>query len=176
MKNILLSGSISSHSSKSYGQRIYVSSNQEQSFPLEKISGSSAGSVPDLGGNISSINLFVNISQSWSGSINTPQGIVQFINNTQEEFINGEYSGSSLVVADQRLNDCNLSINNSINNYEYFFYFSSGSRAISLGDFLSSTNSPDEGEIYLYWLYDPNNYIPGNPIGQSQFVNPYTPS
>ena len=58
----------------------------EQSFPLETVIGGAGGSTPDLHGNVSSSNLFVNITQSWSGSINTPVGIVAFVDQTQNEF------------------------------------------------------------------------------------------
>ena len=42
------------------------------------------------------VDLYLNISQSWSSSILTPAGLVNQINSSEYEFYNGEYSGSSI--------------------------------------------------------------------------------
>ena len=177
LKNITITGSIRSLPSLSYGQKTYVASTDEQSFPIEQITGSAGGATPDFDGKDYTTNLFVNITQSWSGSVNTPVGIVQFVHNTEEEFINGEYSGSTLQVQDQRLIDPNciqyLEVNTTEVDYSVFFYKSSGSNAISLDNFLNPNTSPNDGEIYIYWLYDPPTYIPGHPSNPN---NPYNPT
>ena len=154
LKNILITGSIGSIPSQSYGQKTYIPSTDEQSIPLEIFSGSNGGSMPDLNGNISSSNLFINITQSWNTSIVTPLGIVNSIHNTQDEFINGELSGSNLQVSHQRLvdEDCIelLNVNPTLVNYKIYFYSSSITPG---GYFLNSNTSPKQGEIYL--LYEP---------------------
>jgi hypothetical protein len=58
------------------------------------------------GGPAGSVNNWVNISQSWSSSLNTKAGIVNQINSSEYEFYNGEYSGSIIdVVNGQLLNN-----------------------------------------------------------------------
>ena len=133
LKNIIITGSIGSIPTQSYGQKMYVSSTDEQSFPIESFTGSSGGSTPDFYGEYATTNLFVNITQSWSASINTPAGIVSSIHDTQEEFINGEYSGSTLIVSHQDLineadseyneyGDSNVVLNNVETNQSSSFY------------------------------------------------------
>ncbi len=56
---------------------------KEQSFPIEEITGSYAGSwpnfIPGMNGSASyTVDLIVNITQSWSGSNITPLGLVSF--------------------------------------------------------------------------------------------------
>jgi hypothetical protein len=48
------------------------------------------------GGPGGSVNAWLNISQSWSSSINTKAGIVNTIQSSEYEFYNGEYSGSNI--------------------------------------------------------------------------------
>ena len=48
------------------------------------------------GGPGGSVDAWLNISQSWSSSINTKAGIVNTIQSSEYEFYNGEYSGSSI--------------------------------------------------------------------------------
>jgi len=43
LQNITITGSIGSIATQSYGQRTYISSTDEQSFPIETITGSNAG-------------------------------------------------------------------------------------------------------------------------------------
>jgi hypothetical protein len=162
LKNIIITGSIGSYPTSSYGQKEYVSSTDEQSFPLEKVSGSSGGSVPNLNGQTSSIDLFVNIDQKWSGYNDTPSGLVQYTHSSQDEFINGEFSGSSQIVTSQRIidEDCIefLKVSTELVNYKTYFYVNS---VIPLSNFMNSNTSPNQGEIYL--LYD-----------SSSISNPYT--
>jgi hypothetical protein len=179
LKDITITGSINSLPSLSYGQKTYIASTDEQSFPIEHITGSAGGATPDFDGKVYTTNLFVNITQSWNGSNNTPVGVVPFVHDTEEEFINGEYSGSFIQVTDQRLVDPDciqfLEVNTTEVNYSVFFYKSSGSfRDIALGTFLDGNTSPNDGEIYIYWLYDPIVYVPGNPVQQN--LNPYIPT
>ena len=54
LKDITITGSIGSYPTLSYGQKTYVSSTDEESFPIEHFTGSSGGSTP---------NLMVNIQQ-----------------------------------------------------------------------------------------------------------------
>lgn len=147
LKNILLTGSIKAHPSQSYGQKTYISSTDEQSFPIETFSGSNGGAFYPFG-----------ITQSWSGSNMTISGSVSFIHSTEDEFYNGEFSGSNLTVVNQSLNDCNIFSDVEVNYIpilyrgdDTLFVFQSNPNYISEAQFLLPENSPEQGEIYLYW-------------------------
>jgi hypothetical protein len=57
------------------------------------------------GGPGGSVDTWLNISQSWSSSIDTKAGIVNQINSSEYEFYNGEYSGSTIDVVRGNLQD-----------------------------------------------------------------------
>jgi len=57
------------------------------------------------GGAGGSVNVLTNISQSWTSSILTKAGLVTEIESSQYEFFNGEYSGSSIDVINNKLQD-----------------------------------------------------------------------
>lgn len=170
LKDITITGSINSYPTLSYGQKTYIASTDEQSFPIEHITGSAGGATPDFNGQVATTNLFVNITQSWPGSNDTPLGLVDFVHDTEEEFINGEYSGSAIQVADQRLidEDCIQYLTPSTipTNFKLYFYntptfplgkISSNSphyeeylTAQAYRDnFLNPNTSPNPGEIYI---------------------------
>jgi len=160
LKNIILTGSIGSIPTQSYGQKMYISSTEQQSFPIERITGSSGGTFQNFNSSIglhTGTELFINVTQSYSESIDTIAGIRTFLHDTQEEFINGEFSGSNLMVADQRLidEDCVefLNVNTTLVNYKTYFYYSSASlyNETPIANFLNNNTSPNDGEIYLYW-------------------------
>jgi hypothetical protein len=153
LKDITITGSIGTYPTLSYGQKEYVSSTDQQSFPIEQITGSNGGSIPDFKGQYSTTDLYVNITQSWSGDNDTPSGLVPYVHNTQDEFINGEYSGSALEVTNQSLvdEDCEqyLTVNTTLVNYKPYFY---SNNVTPSGLFLDLNTTPNQGEIYL--LYD----------------------
>jgi len=159
LKDITITGSIGSYPTLSYGQKEYVSSTDQQSFPIEQITGSNGGSIPDFNGQYSTTDLYVNITQSWSGNNDTPVGLVPYVHNTQDEFINGEYSGSVLEVANQSLIDADcvqfLTVSAVEIDYKPYFYKST---TTSLGAFLDLNTSPNDGEVYIFWndTIDPN--------------------
>jgi hypothetical protein len=80
------------------------------SILVGNITGSNGGTMPDLFGQTQSFNYFSNITQSWSGSNLTPSGYVGYIHDSQDEFFNGELSGSILTVTTGSLSDCNVEI------------------------------------------------------------------
>jgi len=166
LKDITITGSINSYPTLSYGQKTYIASTDEQSFPIEHITGSAGGATPDFNGQVATTNLFVNITQSWVYSINTPVGEVTEIHDTEEEFINGEYSGSAIQVTDQRLidEDCIQYLTPSTipTNFKLYFYNTPTFPLITTGDdpeyltakayrdnFLNPNTSPNPGEIYI---------------------------
>jgi hypothetical protein len=86
------------------------------SIPMETITGSDGGTLPNLGGQTSSIilpgNYNATVTQVWSGSNSGPLGIVPFTDPYQYEFFNGAFSGSEIVVTTQSLNPDNILLNN----------------------------------------------------------------
>jgi hypothetical protein len=94
------------------------------------------------GGAGGSLNIFngltnnLNITQSWSESFVTPSGSLNIIHSSQDEFYNGEFDGTQIVVSTQNLNpgcdpfkkvdpqgnnfnkalDCQHLLNNAVNN------------------------------------------------------------
>jgi hypothetical protein len=85
-------------------QNIEVSGSPIQMYT---ITGSNGGVMPDLNGQISASGAGFNISpitQSWSGINDTIQGPVSYTSSTQDEFFNGEFSGSEVIVTDGEMN------------------------------------------------------------------------
>ena len=128
LKDITITGSIGSIATQSYGQKTYISSTDEQSFPIEHITGSDAKAWPNfVQGTNYTVNLVVNVTQSWSGSNVTPLGDVPYVHDTMEEFIDGEFSGSNYVVTDGNLNDAQceqfLTVGTVFSSYSVFVYF-----------------------------------------------------
>ena len=160
LQNITITGSISSIATQSYGQRTYIASTDEQSFPIEHITGSQAGSFPNfVPGTNYTIDLIVNITQSWTESIVTPLGIVPYVHNTMEEFIDGEFSGSNYVVSNGNLNDAQceqfLTVNTTPTSYSVFPYsvyrVNGDVQGVSqFGVFINDLTAPPNGGILLF--------------------------
>jgi hypothetical protein len=140
----------------SYEEQIYTGSIQMYSF-----TGSSAGSMPDLKGQISGSGPGFNIvpiTQSWAYTNPSVLGPVNALQSTQDEFYNGEFSGSSIQAARQVLNpDCQvilegstLEINYNVTLYEFDPTVSGSSYNWTVGEFLTHAN-PNQGEIYLWY-------------------------
>jgi len=160
LQDITITGSISSIATQSYGQRTYIASTDEQSFPIEHITGSQAGSFPNfVPGTNYTIDLIVNITQSWTESIVTPLGIVPYVHNTMEEFIDGEFSGSNYVVSNGDLTDedCQqfLTVNTTPTSYSVFPYSVYRDNGIvqgtsQFGVFINNLTAPPDGGILLF--------------------------
>jgi hypothetical protein len=82
------------------------------SIPMETITGSDGGTLPDLNGQTSSIilpgNYNTTVTQVWNGSNSGPLGVVPFTDSYQYEFFDGAFSGSEIVVTTQSLNPDNI--------------------------------------------------------------------
>jgi len=153
LKDITITGSIGTYPTLSYGQKEYISSTDEQSFPIEQVTGSSGGTTPNFYGQYATTDLYVNVTQSWDVYDDTPVGIVLSVHDTQDEFVNGEYSGSALEVTNQSLidADCEQFLTVSTVEIDYDIYFYSNNVTPS-GEFLDLNTTPNLGEIYL--LFD----------------------
>jgi hypothetical protein len=155
LQDITITGSIKSIATQSYGQRTYVSSTDEQSFPIETITGSQAGVWPNFVPDTNyTTNLIVNVTQSWPGSNTTPLGIVPYVHDTMEEFIDGEFSGSNYTVSNGDLTDedCQqfLIANDKAFKYSIFPYASQ-----SIGPFDHTNTMPRNGEVLIYYVDSP---------------------
>ena len=85
-------------------QNIEVSGSPIQMY---EVTGSNAGTMPELNGQISASNAGFNISpitQSWSGINDTIAGPVAYTASTQHEFFDGELSGSEFIATNGEMN------------------------------------------------------------------------
>ena len=86
------------------------------SIPMEAITGSNGGTLPNMNGQTSSIILpgayNTTVTQVWNGINEGPLGPVTFTNSTQQEFFNGVFDGTELVATTQNLNPGNTLLNN----------------------------------------------------------------
>jgi hypothetical protein len=171
LQDITITGSIGSIASQSYGQRTYISSTDEQSFPIEHITGSDAKVWPNFSpGTNYTVDLIVNVTQSWSASNVTPLGIVPYTHDTMEEFINGEFSGSNYVVSDGNLTDedCQqfLEVNTTPTSYSMFPYSIYRINGVvqfdNFDEFIHRYTAPRNGEFLMFYESDDissTNYI-----------------
>jgi len=98
------------------------------------------------------------ITQSWTESYPSLSGSVLIIHSSQDEFYDGEFSGSIITVTTQSLNQA-YPLNYSLYSYKPVHYYAT-SAAIEgaspfddndwLNYFLSSLTTPPSGEIYFY--------------------------
>jgi hypothetical protein len=116
------------------------------SLDIASISGSAGGVFNQYNGLTNNWG----VTQSWTEYIINPYGVDVVSHSSQDEFYNGELSGSEFVVEDGELNPSNGFKTYSQPNVEYqlYLYISSTS---SLGNFLNANVSPNPGEIYLWY-------------------------
>jgi hypothetical protein len=118
------------------GQRIYTASSAYESFPIETITGSQGGTLPVfVPGTNYTVNQIVNVTQSWQGDNITPFGHIVYTQDDAREFIDGEFSGSVLVVTTQSLNPNNP-------------YKMADTTTVVYNTTGSNGNSPGVGEIF----------------------------
>ena len=113
------------------------------SIEMESFDGGTGGSVEQY--NTTSFH------QCYSESIQTPDGLVLNIHCSQEEFYNGEYSGSSFnTISETALNGTNPYLSETFAGTSYYLnYYSSGRTTYST--FANSNTIPKPGEIYLWY-------------------------
>ena len=78
-----------------YSQSLFTAS-----IDMYEVTASNAGGL-----NITSI-----VTQSWTGDHSSLSGSIPFTQNTEDEFFNGEFSGSFIEVTNGELSDCNVEI------------------------------------------------------------------
>ena len=145
------------------GLNFITHSGDYQSNPLYTFTSSNGGVMPDLYGATASSGYFVNITQSYQGVNDIIAGLVSYTQSSQQEFYNGELSGSTLIVTTQSLNpecDIYLSANDVPTPYVFSFYTS---EITPFSAFNDSNTIPSSGEIYLF--YDTGSALGGDTIG-----------
>ena len=92
-------------------------------------------------------NIF-NLTQSWYENNPTISGSVLILRNTQDEFYNGEFSGSVLTVTTQSLAQP-YPLQNESFLYKQVYYYGTGSSEENIFEnlFLNNVTSPQNGEI-----------------------------
>ena len=103
------------------------------------------------GGVVNQFNYLTNTSQSWYDDFNSPLGPVIMLHNNQDEFYNGELSGSNILVTNGILNPA-YPLDFQSFEYKQIHYYStlSNENDILKNNFLNFNTSPQNGEILLY--------------------------
>jgi hypothetical protein len=114
------------------------------------------------GGVFDQFNTISNTSQSWYETINTLSGSVTVLHDSQDEFYNGEFSGSTILISDGILNEAYPIENQSLPYQQVLFYPTlSGStfplneidEAIFFSNFLNPVTIPQNGEMLIFIDY-----------------------
>jgi hypothetical protein len=112
------------------------------------------------GGSFERFNLATNTLQSWTESINTISGSVLVIHSAQDEFYDGEFSGSNITVTTQILNPAYpVGTNSSV--YKQVRYFAGTESGVTVNGYynnqgifenlyLNNVTSPKNGEILFF--------------------------
>jgi hypothetical protein len=105
------------------------------------------------GGSLERFNYVSNTSQSWNETVSSPLGFVTTLHNSQDEFYDGEFSGSIITVTTQSLHAPypldNLSFNYTPVRFSYSNYGELSDSTIPQEQFLNSLTVPSEGQILL---------------------------
>ena len=105
------------------------------------------------GGSFEKYNYLANTSQSWNETFITPSGSVTMVHSSQDEFYDGEFSGSLIVVTTQSLAQA-YPLNLQEFDYTPIVYSNAAyslnnSSSFTQGQFLNSNTAPQQGEILM---------------------------
>jgi hypothetical protein len=133
--------------------------NDYQPGTIENFSGGTGGTFEQFNGiNTSPYGIDGNgpdnrffITQSWTESYPSLSGSVLVIHSSQDEFYDGEFSGSILTVTTQSLNQA-YPQDYTLYSYKPIHYYEStdGSDAIWFSAFINPLTVPNQGEIFFY--------------------------
>ena len=135
---------------------------------ISDTSGSSAGSfntfnsinTSPYGPNGNGPENIYDITQSWSETYPTTSGSATVLHDTQDEFYNDEFSGSTLVVSTQNVNpDCDVFNRINPTGVEYGIRMYSGSE-YNFGDFINVNNHPTDGYISIWYQSNTDTPLP----------------
>ena len=137
------------------------------SIEVGSIEGGAGGSVNNLnylannpyeqsiGTELPSGTLVTQLTQSYSQSLDTIGGTFNVIDSTQQEFYNGEYSGSTITATSQVLNpDCQVWLHGLPDSYNYSAsVFNTTASYVTEARFIDSDNTPMVTG-YTYFLFN----------------------
>jgi len=122
------------------------------------------------GGVVNPFNYVSNTSQSWLESYSTLSGSVLILHDSQDEFYNGEYSGSNLVVTNGILNEAYPATPQAFNYKQVHYYGTSSNESnIFESKFLNNVTSPQNGEILFFDLFFGTS-LTGDIVGTSKYL------
>ena len=142
----------------SFENKIYTAS-----IDMVEISGGAAGVFNKFNG----LNNRFGITQSWSETVEYLSGSITTLHDSQEEFYNGELSGSHIVVSTQNLNvGCNpyKKINPRAIEYDGVRIYS-GSE-YNFGEFINNNNHPTNGYVSMWYQEAGDPSLPVPPVDQ----------
>jgi hypothetical protein len=126
---------------------------------IENFSGGTGGTMDMFNGintspygpNGTGPNNILNLTQSWNAGIVTPLGIAVTQQSAQDEFYDGEFSGSILTVTTKNLAQP-YPLDNIAEYYKQVHYYGTGSNEDSIFEsyFLNPITSPQSGSILFY--------------------------
>jgi len=95
-------------------------------------------------------NIF-GITQSWTEGVVTPLGIAPTVHSSQDEFYNGIFSGSNLIITTQSLAQA-YPLDNTSFSYKQVYYYGTGSGEENIFEslFLNNSTAPQPGEILFF--------------------------
>ena len=137
-----------SFSNETYSGSVKPQWNDYEGGKVYNPSGETGGSVGTLNGLTNNLN----VTQSWSESITTPLGVVSQVHDNQDEFYNGELSGSKIVVTTQDLNsECEEFKNINPQGFEVNGVRMYSGSTYTFNSFISNDNDPTEGYISIWY-------------------------
>jgi hypothetical protein len=109
------------------------------------------------GGVFNTFNTVTNTSQSWYETLTTPSGSVTVLHNSQDEFYDGEFSGSIITVTTQSL-FTSYPLENIASYYKQVHYYGTSSNEGGIFEdlFLNNLTAPQSGSILFYEANIPN--------------------
>jgi hypothetical protein len=109
------------------------------------------------GGVFNTFNTLTNTSQSWYETLTTPSGSVTVLHNSQDEFYDGEFSGSIITVTTQSL-FTSYPLENIASYYKQVHYYGTSSNEGGIFEdlFLNNLTAPQSGSILFYNANIPN--------------------
>ena len=123
-------------------------------------SGGTGGSLSTFNGLTNNLN----ITQSWSESFSTPSGSLTLIHNSQDEFYNGEFDGTQIIVTTQNLNPgCDPFKKVNPQGFEINGVRMYSGSGYNFGDFIDNDNGPTPGYISLWYQQSTDPGLPSDP-------------
>ena len=120
------------------------------------------------GGSFERFNYVENVSQSWNETYITPLGEVTMLHGSQEEFYDGEFSGSHIIVSTQDLNaDCEPFKKVNPQGVDYHGVRMYSGSDYNFSSFIDPNNYPTDGYISIWYQKDSISPLPPPNLSQS---------